>query len=164
MVGVFFLIALFSDIISVSITNSRWIMILDILSGITIMGVGFSIFPILKSYNQTLGVGYTGIRIIEGLFFIVMALFFISKSTTFIDFIYVYLFCMGALILYYSLYQSRLVPRFISVWGILAIIILLILNSLGILGSGSTITILLALPVALNEFFLAFWLIFKGFN
>jgi hypothetical protein len=163
-VGVFFLIALFSDIISISITNPGWIMILDVISGIAIMGVGISVFFVLKPYNKILAASYAGIRIVEGLIFFMMVLLFVSKSTAIIDFIYVYIFVIGALILYYSLYQSRLVPRWISVWGIIAIFILGVLNSLGMLGSESTLTLVLASPIALNELVLAMWLIVKGFN
>ena len=164
LVGVLFLIALFSDVISVSISENSIIMILDIISGLSIIGIGISIFPILKQHNKKLALSYSGIRIIEGLFFIFMVIFFVSKSTIMIDRIYVYLFCMGALILYYLLYRTKLVPRFISIWGIFAIILLLALNISRVLQAGSATTVLLASPLALQEFVLAIWLIVKGFN
>ena len=87
-----------------------------------------------------------------------------SSPTTMIDLIYVYIFGLGALILYYLLYQSKLVPRLISIWGFIAIIMLLVANLLGMLSNNSAMTIFLATPIILNELFLAVWLIVKGFN
>ena len=175
-VGSLFLIALFSDIISVSISENKtlWIMVmfLDLISGAALIGIGVTIFPILKQYNKNLARGYTVCRIFEGIIFIFMGLFLLfqmtttgaSSPTTMIDLIYVYIFGLGALILYYLLYQSKLVPRLISIWGFIAIIMLLVANSLGMLSSNSVMTIFLATPIILNELFLAVWLIVKGFN
>ena len=73
---------------------------------------------------------------------------------------------LTALILNYILYQSRLVPRFISVWGLIGAALMLAAGLLGMFGLSpfSTIVILLGLPLALNEMVLAVWLIVKGFN
>lgn len=175
-IGVLFLIALFSDIISVSISENEtsWIMVvlLDFISGAALIGIGVWIFSIFKPYNKTLALGYTVIRIIEGIIFISMGIFLlyqmitfgVSNSTTIVDLIYVYIFGLGGLILYYLLYRSKLVPRFISAWGLIAIIMLLVANSLELLSSSSVMTIFLATPIILNELFLAIWLIAKGFN
>ena len=175
-VGSLFLIALFSDIISVSISENKtlWIMVmfLDLISGVALIGIGVTIFPILKQYNKNLARGYTVCRIFEGIIFIFMGSFLLfqmtttgaSSPTTMIDLIYVYIFGLGALILYYLLYQSKLVPRLISIWGFIAIIMLLVANSLGILSNNSVMTIFLATPIILNEMVLAVWLIVKGFN
>ncbi len=73
---------------------------------------------------------------------------------------------LGALLLYYSLYQSKLLPRFISVWGLIAAALILILNLLLTfnLEVGTSIVLIFALPMISNEIFLAIWLIVKGFN
>jgi len=67
------------------------------------------------------------------------------------------------------LYKSKLVPRFISVWGFIAAIALLTGSVLanidmftGILEMG--LELIFALPIAVAEIMLALWLIFKGFN
>jgi hypothetical protein len=75
-------------------------------------------------------------------------------------------FGLTALILNYLLYQSKLVPRFISVWGFIGAILMLAAGLLAMFGLGylSPITVLLGLPMALNEMVLAVWLIVKGFN
>lgn len=85
--------------------------------------------------------------------------------------LYVIIFCLGALSFYSLLYKSKLVPRAISLWGFLAALLLLSAAIIGIYGLGvfskmpfMQAMIYFAPPIALNEFFLGFWLIFKGFN
>jgi len=71
---------------------------------------------------------------------------------------------LTALILNYLLYKSKLVPRWISAWGFIGATLLLAEGLLGMVGLSSTISSFLVLPIALNEMFLAVWLIIKGFN
>ena len=79
--------------------------------------------------------------------------------------IYNIVFVIGALMLYAVLYQSQLVPRCISVWGLLAAVALLIGGLLSVFTSISpTITLLIILPIAVQEMVMALWLIVKGFN
>ncbi len=170
-VGLLFIIALFTDIVSVSISENEAllmiVMLLDFISGSAVVGIGVTMFPILKPHNKSLALGYAGARIVEGALLIVGIILVsagVLGSTVGIDFIYVYIFGIGALMFYYLLYQSKLIPRFISAWGLIAIIMLLVANSLGLLGSSSVMTIFFALPIILNELFLAIWLIVKGFN
>ena len=76
-------------------------------------------------------------------------------------------FCLGALMFYFVLYQSRLIPRWLSGWGLIAAIPYLaadLLAMFGVLDPMSTIQVVLELPLALQEMVLAVWLIVKGFN
>ncbi|NIQ75440.1 MAG: DUF4386 family protein [Phycisphaerae bacterium] len=70
-------------------------------------------------------------------------------------------FGLGALMFYYMLYQSKLIPRFISIWGLLGAAVVLantMLDTFGLsLGS-------LGVLMLLNELFLGVWLIVKGLN
>jgi hypothetical protein len=76
-----------------------------------------------------------------------------------------YLFVTGFLILSYLFYKSKLVPRFISVWGLIASILLLASTMLNMMILSTPIPMFIShLPVILNELFLAIWLIVKGFN
>ncbi len=64
------------------------------------------------------------------------------------------------------LYRSRLIPRFISVWGLLGAVTVLtstLLNMFAI-SISPTIELVIGLPMLLNELFLGVWLIVKGFN
>ena len=76
---------------------------------------------------------------------------------------------LGALMFYYLLYQSKLIPRFISVWGLIGAPLSLAGGLIAIFGhragaSMPTSTMILGLPIVLNELFIAIWLIAKGFN
>ena len=76
-------------------------------------------------------------------------------------------FCLGALMFYAVLYQSRLVPRWISVWGLAALIPYLAAEFLALfalLDPLSSTSVLLHIPLAVQEMVLAVWLIVKGFS
>jgi len=75
-------------------------------------------------------------------------------------------FAIGAAMLYYLLFQSRLVPRWLSLWGLVAAPLFLI-ASLSLLWTGdpnATLANILFVPLALQEMVLAVWLIAKGFS
>ncbi|MCJ7556216.1 MAG: DUF4386 domain-containing protein [Gammaproteobacteria bacterium] len=76
-------------------------------------------------------------------------------------------FCLGGLMFYYLLFQSKLVPQWLSGWGFIALIMNLaagLLVMFGLFGPTSTISTVLQLPIFLQEMVLAVWLIAKGFN
>ena len=76
-------------------------------------------------------------------------------------------FCLGALMFYVVLYRSRLVPRWITVWGLAALVPYLAAEFLALfalLDPMSSTAILLYIPMAVQEMVLAVWLIVKGFN
>ena len=77
----------------------------------------------------------------------------------------VFAFCVGAFMYYTLFFRSRLIPRWLSGFGIVAIIAMLVACVLSLF-SGNRITsyIPLAAPIALQEMVLAVWLIVKGFN
>jgi hypothetical protein len=154
------------------------------------------LFPIFKKHNEALALGYVGSRIIESVTLIVghislLSLLTLSQeyvkaaapdATNFqtlgtlllavIDWTHLLgveiVFSLTALILNYLLYQSKLIPRFISVWGLIGAILLLVSGFLVMFGLSlsptSAISMLLSLPIALQEMVFAVWLIVKGFN
>jgi len=77
-------------------------------------------------------------------------------------------FCLGALMYYAVFYRSKLIPRWLSVWGLIAIVLLLSAVFITLFDgdpySISGTLIWLALPIALQEMVLAVWLIVNGFN
>lgn len=77
----------------------------------------------------------------------------------------VFAFCVGAFIYYYLFWRSRLIPRWLSGWGIVAIFLLTV-AAVSALFSDQPVTgyVLLAVPIGLQELVLAVWLIVKGFN
>lgn len=153
-------------------------------------------YPVLRKYSQVMSLGYLVFRSLEALLLLVVSIYTLSLIHISKGFLgltgangmsyleigasvqavsyWTFLLSVGivfpltALILNTVLYQSRLVPRFISVWGILAAMLLLtgtIVDVFGLLSglSQSTLEAMLTIPIATNEIVLALWLIIKGF-
>jgi hypothetical protein len=77
----------------------------------------------------------------------------------------VFAFALGALMYYYVFYRSRLVPRWLSGWGIVAALLMLV-ACLSALFSRHPVTTytLLILPIAVQEMVMAVWLLARGFS
>jgi hypothetical protein len=77
-------------------------------------------------------------------------------------------FPLGAMMLYAVFYQSKLIPRWLSVWGLIGVTLHLFVTGLagmfGLTNSMSTVQSVLALPIFLQELVMAIWLILKGFD
>jgi hypothetical protein len=171
-------------------------MLLEFACVLAIPLIAVFLFPILRRHNEALALGYVGFRFFEAVLFVSVEinklslinvsqgylapgeagiLFFqkmgriIQSTNEWIFAIYVIVFSAGALLLYPVLFQSRLVPRFISVWGMIAAALLLTGSVLIMAGMfagipESVLNLVFATPIAVNEMVLAVWLIAKGFN
>ncbi len=144
-------------------------MILEVISGLAVITIAVLMFPLFKPYNKKVSFWYIVLRSIEGGLLVVTGILFLSHNTRLLE-LYVgihtghaYIFAIAALIFYYLLYQSKLIPRWISVWGVIAAILLILVSLLEVTGIISELMIL-KLPIVLNELVLAIWLIAKGFN
>jgi hypothetical protein len=76
-------------------------------------------------------------------------------------------FCLGAGLFYVLLYRSRIVPRWISLWGLAAIPFYAaggLLAVYAVSDSDSTTATLLDLPLAVQEMTLAVWMLARGFR
>lgn len=74
-------------------------------------------------------------------------------------------FSTGALLYYYVFYRSRLIPRWLSGWGFVAILLLMVACGLALFNHTPLTTYtVMALPIAVQEMVLALWLIVKGFS
>jgi hypothetical protein len=144
-------------------------MFLEVISGLAVIVIAVLMFSLFRPYNKKVSFWYIVFRSIEGGLMIIAGILFLSHSTLLLeirDGIYVghaYIFAVAALIFYYLLYQSKLIPRWISVWGIIAAILLILVNLLEVMGIIPALMILY-LPIILNEIVLAIWLMVKGFN
>ena len=154
------------------ITESKPIVMLaEVISGIAVIGIAVLMAPIFKTYHKKLTPPYFILKIIEGALMIIAGILFLFLSTSIIQMreaIYTghaYIFILSALIFYFLLHKSKIVPRFIPVWGVLGLASLLLINVLETTTTLSpSISVLFYLPIVLNEIFLAGWLIFKGFD
>ena len=147
------------------------------------------LFPILKKQNETLALGLVAARILESATIFVGVAFILSIVTLqqngagagalatshVLVALYDRIFLLGQsfmpavcdLLLGYMLYKSRLVPRGLSVIGIVGGP-LLVIGYLAVLFGGidqhGSLAGLSALLVAVFEFSLGVWLIVKGFD
>ena len=166
-----------------------------LMMGLALALVPVMMFPILKKHHEGLAAGYVVFRgALETFSYIAMAiswLLLISLSQEYIkagapDVSYYQtlgalvlrghdsirsileiVFPLGALMFYAVLYQSKLIPRWISGWGLAAALLWLAAGLLGLfhlIVPMSTMQIVLSLPIGLQEMVMAVWLIVKGFN
>src|SRR5512136_2686102 len=163
--------------------------------GIACAGIGLALYPILKKYHEGLAFGAAGFRVIEGMTSVVGALLYVvllALSQEFVkagapassyfqtadvvinagigwfrDAATLLTFGIGALMYYVVFYQYRLVPRWLTVWGLVGItltILSALLVMFHLLPPFGTIQVILNLPILPQELVLAVWLIVKGFN
>ena len=155
--------------------------LLALLAGFALAMVPVVFWPVGKRYNETLAMGYVVFRgAIETILYIFGALgwlllialstepdaaqlasFVRTVETVAWDQLLAIPFVLGALMFYVLLYQSRLVPRWLSTWG-LAGAAHYIVPPLGSM-FGLSLGVLMA-PLAVQEMVMAVWLIAKGFN
>jgi hypothetical protein len=161
--------------------------------GLALAMMSVLLYPVLKRQNETLAMGYVVFRgALETVTYIITAICWLLSAAlgrmaiqTGADLpalqamgaaltdpragsaITTIFFITGALMFYFLLYRSRLVPRWISVWGLtsaLPYITAGLLVLFGAVGSGSAGEFFLCLPMMVQEMVLAVWLIVKGFN
>ncbi|MFN0729842.1 DUF4386 domain-containing protein [Polaribacter gochangensis] len=77
-------------------------------------------------------------------------------------YLYLLISCFPVFVLYYTLFISKLVPRFFSVFGIVAVLIMFVQELFSIYGNSISMDMLL--PIGLIQLILPIWLLFKGFN
>jgi Domain of unknown function (DUF4386) len=76
-------------------------------------------------------------------------------------------FCLGAVMFYFMLYRSRIVPRWIALGGLIAIpfyVAAHLLAMYAIIGANSSEQVLMFMPLAVQEMVLAVWIIARGFR
>lgn len=178
---------------SVSASRSAFTLgvVLELANSLASAGIAIAMFPVLRRCIEGVAVGYVGFRVIEAALGIVAAIGLFSLLTlgesgfaagasgsqdlsafalAFHDWAFLLLlivFSLSTLMLYPILFRFRLVPVFISLWGLIGGLMLLASNLLILFGPiefGTTADTLLSLPIWINEMVLALWLIFKGFN
>ena len=166
-----------------------------LIGGACASGIAISLYPVLKKFNAVLALGAVGFRITEGVLSFVSVcalLLLITLSQLFVkagapdssyfqtlgELLYagkgwvgnvgsLLAFSMGCSLYYFIFYRTKLVPRWISVWGLvfgISGIVSCALVSTGLIAPFSTEQVVMVIPMLPQEMVLAVWLIFKGFN
>ena len=153
------------------------------------------LFPILKKHTEILALGYVCFRLLEVVLLSVAQIYKLSlvnlsqnylnkggvdasyfqnigdsiKSALYWNdsggLIYLVVFVIGALILYSALYKSKLIPRWLSIWGLIGAVAMLTASVIATFDIFPVLfAILLMMPIPLQELTMSIWLIVKGFN
>jgi hypothetical protein len=70
-------------------------------------------------------------------------------------------FCIGAILFYYLFYKSRVIPRILSVWGLVSVPVVLVATVLAI--AGYKVPFLVYVPYVPFEWVVGAWILIKGF-
>jgi hypothetical protein len=163
--------------------------LLVLVMGLALAMVAAMMFPILKRQNEALAIGYVIFRgALETSAYMALAICWLllvvvagshadsgaavasqasrpgiplvdarDQIAAVLDIV----FSLGALMLYYVLYRARLIPRWISGWGIVAAVLYLAGGLIDMFGTNRDI---LSMPMLPQEMVMAVWLIAKGFS
>jgi len=156
------------------------------------VGIAIALYPLLKRINPALAVGSVSFRTIEAVFYTAAVVSLLSipllgrqvvtapaddraaiqmiadtllgmrEHSTMVG---AFAFTLGALMYYIVFYRARLVPRWLSGWGIAATL-LMMTACLVSLFSDNPVTgyTFLFLPILVQELVLAGWLLVKGIS
>ena len=172
-----------------------WGVFFQFIGGAACPAIAIALYPVLKRHDEGLALGSVGFRLIEGTLYVVLVVVLLllvtlgqetakagaAASSAFQvpgallmaarDWLgpvaAVLTFGLGAFMYYVVLYRSRLIPRWLSGWGIIGITLVMVSGLLVLFGRAgpmSTTQVVLALPIAVQEMVLAVWLIARGFN
>jgi hypothetical protein len=181
--------------VSTSTNQVTTAILLLFIGGAAAIGIGVSLYPVLRKYNEDLALGAAGFRTAEGVLDFVAVIFLlliITLSQQFVkagapdssyfqtlgvlvdggyhwtsNVVKLLAFSIGCLLYYIIFYRTKLIPRWLSGWGVVAGIMTMLsalLTMYGLIGPFSTAQIILNIPILPQELVLAVWLIVKGFN
>ena len=153
------------------------------------------LYPILKKHNETLALAYICFRLFESVLLSIAQItklsiiglsqdylnngsvdtpFFHNMGNSIQSLLYwvdsgglisIVVFVIGALVLYYELYKTKLIPVWLSIWGLFSGVALVTASLMVTLDIFTAeLAILLMIPLAVQEQIMALWMIFKGFT
>lgn len=182
------------DILSIVAAHSSRITagsFLILMMGISLMAMTIFLYPIFKKDSKELAMGMVLFRgALEGTFYFLSALGFLALVVLGTEYITAgadsaalqsmgnalywfqgrlapagsILFLIGAVCLYISFYRTRLIPRWLSVWGYIGSVLWMASQLLKFFNMDSGIGFYLEMVLMPQEMVMAVWLIVKGFN
>jgi len=164
---------------------------LILMMGISLMAMTVFLYPIFRKDSKELAMGMILFRgALEGTFYFLSVLGFLALVVLGNDYIITgadsaalqsmgnvlywfqgrlaptgtILFLIGAVCLYISFYRTRLIPRWLSIWGFIGVVFFMASALLKFFNMDSGIGFYLEMVLAPQEMVMAVWLIVKGFN
>jgi Domain of unknown function (DUF4386) len=168
--------------------------LLVLVMGLSLAFVPVVLFPVLRRVDEVLAIGYLIIRgAVETTCYVLSAISWllllplaaamsagpgpasqagVRLGSLLVDAVDVgavtaLVFCLGGVMFYLLLYRSRIVPRWIAFWGLVAIpfyVAAYLLAMYAVIGADSAAQNLLVIPLAVQEMVLAVWMIARGFR
>jgi hypothetical protein len=163
--------------------------LLEVLLALSVLAIAVLLFPVLRAVHEGGALGYAALRTIEGGFVLVAtstAIVAVNLAETgaldpagggTLDVLLtsrewayftgtMLVFSVSAVVLNALLLATRLVPRWLSGWGLVGGLLLLLRAVLELYGLESSLGLqfLWAAPIALQEMVFAVWLLVRGFD
>ena len=167
--------------------------LLEVVMAVAVAGIAIWLYPVLNKRGGALALSYVALRVLEAVTLLVFPFVLLLQLTVSQEMAgataseaamlgtmgtvllslndwasllgATIIFSTGALVLNYMLYRARLVPRFISIWGLIGAALYLAEGVAGLSGViDMSVVETCSAPIAVNEIVLAVWLIVKGFN
>ena len=165
-------------------------MLIELIYVLAVVGIVVTLLPIFRKQNEALALGFSALRLIEAICAIVGSITVLTLLTLSQEFVktgvpdasyfqttgdlllaardWAFLIGSGlvwslsAVVLNYLLYQSKLIPRWLSVWGLFGAILSFAAYLPEFFGIASPV--ILWIPIAVQEMVFAVWLIVKGIH
>ena len=165
-------------------------MVIELFWALAVVGIPVFLFSILKKYNEALAHGFYSLRFMEAISTILHSLILLTLLTLSQEFViagcpdasyfqalgtlllaareWVFnigsglIWSLSALLLNYILYRSKLVPRWLSGWGLFGAVLSFAAYLLQFFSIN--LSDWLFAPIAVQEMAFAVWLIVKGFD
>ena len=182
------------DMLSLVASNSSqltWGAFFTLTMGISLVGMTVFLYPVLRKASKELAMGMVLFRgALEGIFYCLSTLTFltlVAVGNTYVetgsdsvvlqtigDLLYQFanltapvssiIFLIGCTCIYVAFYRTRLVPRWLSVWGFIGVVTSVVAALLNFFHIDPGIGFYLEMVIAPQEIVMALWLIVKGFN
>ncbi|WP_430408489.1 DUF4386 domain-containing protein [Kordia sp.] len=180
------------DFLTATAANTNEIIIstlFGIVSGLISIVIAVLLFPIFKHYSYKIALAYLALCILSCVMICidnisVLSLLDVSKAYVksgnnavdsfelmgtllyerhaWTHYFSLLVSCFPGFVLYYTFYTTRLIPRAISIFGIVAVLLMFIEILSSILGQGISMNMMI--PMALIQLIFPVWLLLKGFK
>lgn len=182
------------DVLSlVAADSSRltWGAFTTLMMGISLVTMVVFLYPVIRKYSKELAMGMVLFRgALEGIFYFLTTLSILTLVAVGNQYIatgadsvvlqtmgkvlYQFenlkapvssiLFLIGATCIYLTFYRTRLIPRWLSVWGFIAVVTSMASALMNFFGMDNGFGFYLEMVMFPQEILMAVWLIVKGFN
>jgi len=160
--------------------------ILEMINAAAVVGIAAALYPTLREHSGAMAAAYLGFRILEAVVCVdaafnsltlvalgrqvasagvagiaqlepAVALAMAERSQT-VGVLVPLFVALSAPFLYITMYRTQRLPRYISVWGLIGVALMALLNVLAV---PMSVGLVMALPIITNEIYMGIWLIVK---